>query len=679
MTYSKYLFFIFGVLVFSGCVNKSDRMQDPATQATFDVDKPVVSVATQVDPSTRADSLGTIKKIYVMKACVLDHAMQAPIQFLDFQIGVENIAFTRTTDKYGCFTWNETVEFEKKDQESIVIVDRLITGISGHKGTVALKLAINPWQTDVDVKDLRQYPSYNSEGVVAIYKSDAATAEAIGSVEKSQIQYKLEFDKAVEKTSAKSLLYLNQMNFEWQGGETNDYRISPLLNLSVSLKYRVTLAPILLRKGLSGEAINEPMATGSFKVFMAIVKDKNGPIKDSDILTATEKTYHMVDGISVEDLELYFSEISALNSRTHLIVTLTPSEEDPSFFGENSFSGILDGFPNIRASTLFPEKTHNAKTLYENFQRLQNSKQEREISPLQSFQANSGLNAVSSIKNEWIEQEVLTSEVLKELCLRYFSTDSTKIQSLTALKNHWTCMRDPRRFLNIETRNIIESLPRSEVEKFRFPEIITINIGATFDIAATQSQSQGHKTSAGASIGAGVGADLHTPTKSGVLDLSANVFAKISVGYDYFWTSGFSKTKSTSSRTTVTTDRTASVEVNAFSFDATYRKCLVVTPKNEDPSAPRGFFACGSTSQTGRLTEKYYLLNQALSTSLFTDARSASNSQWRMLIRGERVFEKLKEMLGQEDLVIEIGKMPEDPSILNLPETFTNQEFPGML
>lgn len=82
-------------------------------------------------------------KVFNLVACLKDVAYDKAIQGHEFKI-VENDT-KATSDKEGCITWAEQINFNYLSDSQYILVKRTIRGTKLHKGEQTVSFAINPW------------------------------------------------------------------------------------------------------------------------------------------------------------------------------------------------------------------------------------------------------------------------------------------------------------------------------------------------------------------------------------------------------------------------------------------------------------------------------------------------------------------------------------------------------
>lgn len=82
-------------------------------------------------------------KVFNLQACVKDVAYDKAISGHEFLVEEANIKVT--TDKAGCLTWTERVNFNYLGDSQYIRIERHIKGLGLHKGTQLVAFAINPW------------------------------------------------------------------------------------------------------------------------------------------------------------------------------------------------------------------------------------------------------------------------------------------------------------------------------------------------------------------------------------------------------------------------------------------------------------------------------------------------------------------------------------------------------
>lgn len=82
-------------------------------------------------------------KIFNFNACIKDNAYDKPV--IGHKFLVEETKKEVTSDKSGCITWEERIEFNFLGQSQYLRMERHISGLGLHKGTQLVAYAINPW------------------------------------------------------------------------------------------------------------------------------------------------------------------------------------------------------------------------------------------------------------------------------------------------------------------------------------------------------------------------------------------------------------------------------------------------------------------------------------------------------------------------------------------------------
>jgi len=82
-------------------------------------------------------------KIFNLQACLKDNAHNQQISGHDFSI--RELNKTVTSDKSGCITWSENVNFNFLGESKYIRLERTIVGQGLHKGSQLVSFAINPW------------------------------------------------------------------------------------------------------------------------------------------------------------------------------------------------------------------------------------------------------------------------------------------------------------------------------------------------------------------------------------------------------------------------------------------------------------------------------------------------------------------------------------------------------
>lgn len=149
---------LFLILFLISCSRPNNELQtDAATSATFTVDLVEGSGEDAKTDATFSNKLTA--RLVNFTACFKDVAVQEAIVGANFEI--HSTAGTITpnspaTDSKGCIYWSETLSTEGTSFSRYQKVERRFVATSGHKGSVTISLAVNPWKKGGEaVRDLR--------------------------------------------------------------------------------------------------------------------------------------------------------------------------------------------------------------------------------------------------------------------------------------------------------------------------------------------------------------------------------------------------------------------------------------------------------------------------------------------------------------------------------------------
>ena len=113
-----------------------------STPATFRV-QAMAERSKTLETKLRGTFALPTSKIFNLQACIKDIAYDKPVLGHDFQI-VETKQII-TSDKNGCITWAEDIQFNYLAESKYVRIERTITGTGLHRGSRKVAFAINPW------------------------------------------------------------------------------------------------------------------------------------------------------------------------------------------------------------------------------------------------------------------------------------------------------------------------------------------------------------------------------------------------------------------------------------------------------------------------------------------------------------------------------------------------------
>lgn len=113
-----------------------------STPATFQIQS-MADRSKTVETKLQGTFALPTSKIFNLQACIKDVAYDKPVLGHDFQIAETNQVVT--SDKNGCITWAEDIQFNFLADSKYVRIERTIKGTGLHRGARKVAFAINPW------------------------------------------------------------------------------------------------------------------------------------------------------------------------------------------------------------------------------------------------------------------------------------------------------------------------------------------------------------------------------------------------------------------------------------------------------------------------------------------------------------------------------------------------------
>lgn len=641
MTFSKQLkslTLIGCALILSSCGKKGDRLTDSTTAATFYVDVPVKNDGTVLVKSFSNNYAD--HKIYNLKACFKDNALNQALQFLPFKVLAGTQEVEVKSDVYGCVYWSESIKFDPRASDAYLRIERTFTALKGHQGSVVVPLALYPWDKSgkITISDLRTDLVGNAFTVIndAVDYLDMSTV-SLKDINNANIAMKVK-ENVVENYSAKvngkSLDDLNRvmptsktfaLNFDKHDEEK--YSVDTQLNLKIAHRYQFKMPISFLRDNLSEGLINESFLTGKVNVYLTVLRDKVDPILNDDInlfknnILASSKFQARIElGDVIGYTSLIYKDISSLPGRNYIIVTLESVSKDMPF-KNFSIAGQVTGLPagrlvlfdyvNLSAKELhriYEEQVEKEKTLLNPVELLKQSEGVVDLAKLPRYQ----IPGADNVLHASFFETNLSKEISKEFCDQILGTASAKL-----LKD---CQRKPSDFISITKREFIDSL-NSTVPKRVSPYFKTDTLSVNVSYAKNLNLTQSTTTSLRGSVGVGINLGFNLggkfgwdnggkkditapevkpnppvtppPTEEPKYKYSEILNKGLSAGFNFglsgsgsgnldrTWLRSIQSSKSRTVSVTAATTLTLTGESAAYQIDAKIRKCVVATPTIE--------------------------------------------------------------------------------------------------
>lgn len=185
-------------------------------------------------------------KVFNLQACVKDVAYDKAISGHDFI--VEEVNTQVTSDKAGCLTWAERVNFNFLAESQYIRIERHIKGMGLHKGNQKVSFAINPW-------------SHGESLAPVLNPDDGNNIPRL--VEDSQAgQLALKGFSAENKATTRPLWVEDGRLFVTEQKLTKD---------GVELLVEMRPTPSIQLTKMNGEMFLRPLTAGSFKARMKLI------------------------------------------------------------------------------------------------------------------------------------------------------------------------------------------------------------------------------------------------------------------------------------------------------------------------------------------------------------------------------------------------------------------------
>lgn len=383
MTFSKITLTLALVLSLSTIVNcgkKDDHFTDPASDATFFVDKGGITLFNTNVIVTRDAQQKPNQKDFKVQACIKDKALQSVVQELPFKVIADGNEIVKTTDVTGCIIWDEQIRYDALSNEAELLVVRKIQALKGHAGSISIELALNPWATEdgMKVTDLRYDGALRAKStsdavtynMVQFQSSGGPQISAFSmEVNVGQVNAAIASNGRTSKKAPETRMRLDSIQMQFLGHDYSAYEMTPTLTLKVAHKYRIRISPLFIRENFNGKQIFETIASGQIKFHMAIFRDTIKP-KDgvkyflNEVLATSEFTGEMVDGFMVADVTLKFQDLAPLTGRTILLLGSSPVPGYINFRDGNYMSPVG---PLVAASSIsFIPSNWNAEVVHQN-------------------------------------------------------------------------------------------------------------------------------------------------------------------------------------------------------------------------------------------------------------------------------------------------------------------------
>lgn len=222
-----------------------DKETDNTTAATFTA-QAMADKSKALEVRVSGDFALPSSKVFNLQACVKDVAYDKAIAGHDFIIEENNTKVT--SDKAGCLTWAEKINFNFLGESQYIRIERRIKGLGLHKGVQKVAFAINPW-------------SHGENLAPVLNPDDGANIPALvhGAEESKQA---LKGFSADNKMTSRPLWVEDGRLFVTE---------QKLTTAGVELLVEMRPTPSLQLTKMNGEMVLYPLKAGSFKARLKII------------------------------------------------------------------------------------------------------------------------------------------------------------------------------------------------------------------------------------------------------------------------------------------------------------------------------------------------------------------------------------------------------------------------
>ncbi len=243
------------------------------------------------------------------------------------------------------------------------------------------------------------------------------------------------------------------------------------------------------------------------------------------------------------------------------------------------------------------------------------------------------------------------------------------------------CKRDPFHYLNIDITEHVTALKNKNHERFaKTVDVTNLLVSASITISKSDIEQDSHGTNRSSTVESNIdtaasingnlfagltiaGSGFHTSSSAG-----SNVSKSVKTYKNWFLIRTHIDSAGMDSNATNATGKTINAEYATFSLDVQTMKCVSFRPKWHTPGANveklmhPGFLICGDLKDPRRddyetIEETWYYtyLYFRNNNSGFTNtASSLVERPWTVMMRGEQLFEKFRDILANESAQIEL-------------------------
>lgn len=250
---------------------KTYKQNDPGlgiASFSLDKEKKVTVEESKVEKTLPGYSF-PMAKSFKLKACLKENKTERPVQFAPFILQGGTADVDVVTDKAGCLTWQENIDFNFFADESYLTQGRkLVARDDGsHRGSIALNYALNPWNL-----------SGAQPEIVDVASGDSAP-KGLSVIEEKDV-------KAMKVGGAKTTKLASFSKFQFSA-----YPMAGTPQKDLGRKLLLTISPVVTILSKDGKPVEIDMAQGNLEieaVLKATVADQAGVTRSYGVWVTSE-------------------------------------------------------------------------------------------------------------------------------------------------------------------------------------------------------------------------------------------------------------------------------------------------------------------------------------------------------------------------------------------------------
>lgn len=696
------LFLSAGLLI--SCSENNEPQLKGSNNSTFYVDALTAKFATVGEPNAQGKQS---KKLISFEACLKDNAQTNSVSNLKFDIVAGEAAATKVSDYRGCLVWYELVDFDPDAEVKNIFMSRNVVATESHSGTEKLVFWVNPH------KDTFEFNRHGSAGasvptgpVTYMLSRDVKSSSVAGY--EYDIYVKINEDVNSLLSPIRRQAEITALRLDFRNIDYTNIEVDPKMNLTFPYTYKTSLAMDLIRQDL-GNITSEKIKRGNFMFNLVFLKEMAKVDKPTanDVVAAVQWSARPRGdaGLIEVPISVKFANIAAMSSRMNVLLTIT-SLDTPALFADQSYDGIVNGITaneNLEIS-LIPNE-NSARDLIEKYEASKAQKPVRNLTAKQVLEtegfeamASSSVKFTSSkgffskatestvdlglVIDNLRDNQKLTDVEEKAICAAYFLG---KMQGNE--KAYKDCLSSPAGVLSAEVREFAVSVD-GKPSNISFGRTENLKISAAFELTQGSSKTSGYNLDAniGGNADAGASFGIGT-TKAAPVKADVGLGVKIGLGAKAYTAKAFEKSEKGAKQVSISSTEAVSSQPIAVSLDLTATKCLLVVANanyregTKATAMPKAKYLCSKSAVKGQRTEYFFLLNHQRvdGNSSVTDMHSAVVNPLRMLVRGQKPYEFLKDILTSEKFSYKLLVGMNADQVTEDPTNFMTQEAPLML